>query len=98
MTLSPSPHLAAETVLDAPDHRAAALCRALGCRRSRHHGRQRFFLMPAKVEQFKSLYAAGFHPIRRGSVLMFRRDPKALDLYAALRVARETPAISPVPA
>lgn len=72
------------TTLPCPDPRARLLAKALGGRVVRG----KLFLHGRRAAQFQSLYDAGFHVVRRGSRLMFRRDPKALDLYAALQVAR----------
>ncbi len=80
MTLTPS-SLPGSVQISQPNHRAAGLARALGARKARG----RFFLSTKKAAQFTALYQAGFWATGPGR---FRRDPRALDLYGALAVAR----------
>lgn len=88
MTIATSPTTTAESVLIEPDHRGAGLARALGARRVKRGG-VRYFLAPAKAEQWRSLYDAGYHAVRRGADWRFTRTRRPLDLYAALEEVRE---------
>jgi hypothetical protein len=93
MTLSPSTHTPGELVLETSDHRALRLAQSLGGRMIRRP-RRRVFLSPQAAEQFSTLYAAGFWPVYRQGAVAYLRDPKALPLYAALGVARQSPVFS----
>lgn len=70
------------------DKRGAALARSLGARKMRRGGVLAYYLPGRRGAQFSALYAAGFWPCRRGGLVTYRRDPRPLNLYGALAVAR----------
>ena len=76
-----------EIILKDTDRRAAGIAHFLGARKARGS----YFLGGRQADQFKLLYAAGFHVVRRGGIKLLQRDPVALSLYRALAVARTKP-------
>lgn len=88
MTLAPSETTTAETVLVEPDHRGSGLAKALGARRVKRGG-VRYFMVPAKAEQFRLLYAGGWHALRKNKEWVFTQTITPLSLYGALERIRE---------
>ncbi len=88
MTAEVSPTTTGEIMLAEPDHRGAGLARALGARRVKRGG-VRYFLPPEKADQWRALYSAGYHAVKRGPDWRFTRSLRPLDLYAALSQAKE---------
>ncbi len=72
------------SIITIPDPRGQALARALGGRIVRG----KMFLAGRKAGQYQALYEAGFWAVRRGASVLYRRDPKAMDLYKALELCR----------
>jgi hypothetical protein len=87
MTLTPSPDIANEFILEGGDQRGRLLAVALGARVMRQ-AQPKYFLTANQAKHWRLLYDAGFWPKRMYRRVVFSRDPKPLELNRALEVAR----------